>query len=68
MGQTGQSLVWANGIQKFRTGKFRLPFVEISSIYQKTTERPETGIKNGFEEIEHNFPLEYSVQKNRTTF
>ena len=46
----------------------RLPFVQISSIYQKTTEGPETGIKYGFEEIEHNFPLEDSVQKNRTTF
>ena len=39
-GQTGRSTVWANGTQKFRTGKFRprLAFtVLITSINRITT-------------------------------
>ena len=57
---------------KFRTGQFRsaslLPFLQISSIYQKTTAKAwnqerwpfslaEIGIKDGLEEIEHEFPF-----------
>ena len=40
-GQTGRSTVWANGTQNSGLVNFvpesRLPFVQISSIYQKTT-------------------------------
>jgi len=56
----GQMVCKNSGLVNF-VPESRLPFVQISSIYQKTTERPETGIKDVFEEIEHNFPLEYSV-------
>ena len=57
---------------KLRTGQFgsasRLPFLQISSIYQKTTAKAwnqercpfslaEIGIKDGFEEMEHEFPF-----------
>ena len=58
-GQTGRFTVWANGTQNSGLVNFvpesRLPFVQISSIYRKT--RPETGIKDGFEEMEHEFPF-----------
>ena len=57
---------------KFTTGQFRsasrFPFLQISSIYQKTTAKAwnqercpfslaEIGIKDGFEEMEHEFPF-----------
>ena len=57
---------------KFRTGQFhsasRLPFLQISSIYQKTTAKAwnqerwpfslaEIGIKDDLEEMEHEFPF-----------
>ena len=57
---------------KFRTGQFRsasrLPFLQISSIYQKTTAKAwnqerwpfslaEIGIKGGLEEMEQEFPF-----------
>ena len=35
-----------------------LPFVQISSTYQKWLHRPETGIKDGFQEMETNYCLE----------
>ena len=35
-----------------------VPFEQISSITpEKRPQRPETGIKDGFEEIEHQFPF-----------
>ena len=33
----------------------RLPFVQISSIFQKRPRRPEPGFKDGFEDMEHEF-------------
>ena len=39
-----------------------VPFTE------KRPRRPETGIKDGFEEMEHEFPFGYSTRKDRTTF
>ena len=38
------------------------------SFSEKRPRRRETGFKDDFEETEHEFPLENSVQKNRTTF
>ena len=35
---------------------------------EKRPRRPGYGIKQGSEEMEHDFPLEQSVRKNRTTF
>ena len=71
-GQAGRSTVWANGTQNLGLVNFvpesRLPFVQISSIYQKTTAKALTRIKDGFEEMDHGFPFGYSVRKNRTTF
>ena len=44
-------------IAKFRPG-IAFIFVQNSSFFQKNNrERPETGIKDGFEEMEHEFPL-----------
>ena len=37
-------------------------------ITGKRPRSPETGIKDGFEEMEHEFPFECSIRKNRTTF
>ena len=58
-GQTGWSMVWANGTQNSGLVNFILeshsPFVQIISIYQKWQRRPETGIKVGFEEMKHKF-------------
>ena len=71
-GQAGRSTVWANGTQNLGLVNFvpesRLPFVQISSIYQKTIAKALTRIKDGFEEMDHGFPFGYSVRKNRTTF
>ena len=74
-------LTWANrsvhGLgkwyAKFRTGKFRPGFAfttlcESVPFIGKRPRRPETGIKDGFEEWNTNFCLEYSVGKKRTTF
>ena len=57
---------------KFRTGKFRPGFAfttlcESVPFIGKRPRRPETGIKDGFEEWNTNFCLKYSVGKNRTT-
>ena len=62
-GKTSRFTVWLNGKQ-FRpdiaftisTNQFHLP--------KKRPRKPETGIKDGFEEMEN----EYSVRKNWTTF
>ena len=47
---------------EFRTGKFRpgIAFTTalISFIYQKTAAKSDAGIKDAFEEMEHEFPLE----------
>ena len=39
-----------------------VPFTE------KRPRRPETSIKDGFEEMEHEFPFGYSTRKDRTNF
>ena len=71
-GQAGRSTFWENGTQikiqdwSFRSAS-RLPFLQISSIYQKTTAKAwnqercpfslaEIGIKDGFEEMDE-FPF-----------
>ena len=54
-GQAGRSTVWANATQNLGLVNFvpesRLPFLQISSVHRKTPRRPETGIKDGFEEM-----------------
>ena len=52
-GLTGKSTVWANGRQNSRLENF-LP---ISSITEKRPRTPETGIKDGFGEMNHEFPF-----------
>ena len=60
-GQTGRFSVWVNGSQSSGLVNFvpesRLPFLQISSVHRKTPRRPETGIKDGFEEMKHEFPF-----------
>ena len=51
---------------KFRTRKFRPGIAFITK--KKRPRRPEPGIKDGFDEWDAKFRLEYSVRKNRTTF
>ena len=41
---------------------------ESVSFTGKRPRRPETGIKHGFEEMEHEFLLGYSIRKIRTIF
>ena len=54
--QTGQYTVWANAKQNSGLVNFvqasRLPFVPISSIYQKRPRKPEIGFKDGFQSFE----------------
>ena len=39
------------------------------TFIEKRSRRPDTGIKDGFEEeMNTNFRLQYSIRKNRTTF
>ena len=39
------------------------------AFIEKRPQRPDTGIKDGFEEeMNTNFRLQYSIRKNRTTF
>ena len=53
---------------KFRTGEFRPGIVRVYHLYksvpftEKRPRRSETGIKDGLEEMEHEFPLENFVQ------
>ena len=63
-GQTSQFTVWTNQCQIKQNSRqinfvpdSRLPFAQISSIYRKRPRKPETGIKDGFEEMEHEFPF-----------
>ena len=55
-GQTGRFTVWTNsGLINF-VEESRLPFVQISFIpIEKRTRRRETDVKDGFEELEHEF-------------
>ena len=66
--QTGRSTVLANCTQNSGLENFvpesRLPFVQISSIYRKTTVISNMALKKW----NTNFRLEHSVRKNRTTF
>ena len=61
-GQTGRCTVWANhGKQNFRTGKFR-PIIALTictNRYPPTNGREglKTGIKDSFQETEHEVPL-----------
>ena len=54
-------MVWINGSQSSGLVNFvpesPLSFVQISSIYRKKPRRPVTGIKDGFEGMEHEFPF-----------
>ena len=61
---------------KFRTGKFR-PGIAVTictnrlNLPKKRPRRPEPGIKDGFEEMDHEFPFGIfrpEKKKNRTTF
>ena len=65
-------LVWVNGTQNSGLVNFvpesRLPFVKISSIYQKTTAKAWTRYQRWLWRNTNFRTLEYSVQKNRTTF
>ena len=58
-GQTGRSTVWEKGNQNLGlvnvVTESRLPFVQISYICRKTATKAWTGIKDGFEEREHEF-------------
>ena len=62
-GQTSRSTVWANGTQNSGlvncVPKSRLPFVQISSIFRKTTAKARNRyqIKDDFEEMGHEFPI-----------
>ena len=59
--QTGRSTVLGKRYANFRTGKFR-PGIDVYRLYESVPfigKRPlETGIKDGFEEAEHEFPFE----------
>ena len=61
-GQTGRYTVWANhGKQNFRTVKFR-PIIALTictNRYLPTNGREglKTGLKDSFQETEHDFPL-----------
>ena len=56
-------------VRKIQTGKCRpgIAFEKIK-LPKKRPRRPEPGIKDGFEEIEHVFPLGIFRPENRTTF
>ena len=59
-GQTGRFMVLLNGSQSSGLVNFvpesRLPFLQTRSNYRKRPRRPETGIKDGFEKMECEFP------------
>ena len=59
--QSSRFTVKADGKQNSRLVNFvpeqRLPFAKISFIYRKRLGRRETGIKDSFEEVEHEFPF-----------
>ena len=59
--QSSRFTVKADGKQNSRLVNFvpeqRLPFAKISFIYRKRLGRGETGIKDSFEEVEHEFPF-----------
>ena len=72
--QSSRFTVKADGKQNSRLVNFvpeqRLPFANISFIYRKRLGRRETGIKDSFEEVEHEFPFgtfRPQKKKNRTT-
>ena len=57
-------------IAKFRPGiAFTICTKQFLFPKKNNRERPETGIKDGFEEMEHEFPLGlFRSEKNRSTF
>ena len=71
-GQTARFTVWVNGRQNSGLVNFvpesRLPFVQISFIFRKTAARRETGVKDDFEEMEHEFSVWNILCGKRTTF
>ena len=76
-GTTSPLTVWANGTQKFRTGKFRPGIAAFTFLYnsfpfiKKQLRRPESGIKDGLKKWNTNFPFgtfRPGTMKNRTTF
>ena len=69
--QSSRFTVKADGKQNSRLVNFvpeqRLPFAKISFIYRKRLGRRETGIKDSFEEVEHEFPFgTFRPQKKKT--
>ena len=60
-GQTGRSTVWAIGTQNSGLVNFatesRLRLKKSVPFTEKRPRRPETGIKDDFEEVEHEFLL-----------
>ena len=56
-GQTSQSTVLGKWYAKFRTGKFRSGVAFTICTNQFHLSRPETGIKDGFQEMEHKLLL-----------
>ena len=56
-GQTGRSTVLGKWYAKFRTDKFRPGVAFTICTNQFHLLRPETGIKDGFQEMEHKFLL-----------
>ena len=69
--QSSRFTVKADGKQNSRLVNFvleqRLPFAKISFIYRKRLGRRDTGIKDSFEEVEHEFPFgTFRPQKKKT--
>ena len=49
--------------------ELRLPFLQVSSIHQKTAQRPEPSIEDGFQEMQHaEFPIGTFRQENWMIF
>ena len=70
-GGTGRFTVWESGKQNSRLASFvpesRLPFAV--TFAERRPRRSETGIKDGFQEMEHEFSFgTFSDWENRTTF
>ena len=72
--QSSRFTVKADGKQNSTLVNFvpeqRLPFAKISFIYRKRLGRRATGIKDSFEEVEHEFPFgtfRPQKKKNRIT-
>ena len=69
-GGTGRFTVWESGKQNSRLASFvpesRLPFAV--TFTERRPRRSETGIKDGFQEMEHEFSFGVFRSGKRTTF